>query len=168
MPEDRTVTGFGDERATLLRYLEQYRSTLASKCADLDAEQLARRSVPPSTLSLLGLLRHMAEVERSWFRRLSGEDAAGIYYTEDDVDGDFTDAVADDDVVAHAWRSWRDQTAFADRFVEAHPDLGFEATTPSGRPVQLRDVLVHLIEEYARHCGHADLLRETIDGRVGD
>ncbi|MBE7188005.1 DinB family protein [Jatrophihabitans endophyticus] len=162
------MTTFGGERGTLLRYLDQYRTTLTHKCADLDAEQLARRSVPPSTLSLLGLVRHMAEVERSWFRRLSGEDAAGIYYTEDDVDGDFDGAVADDEVVADAFRSWHAEIAFADRFLADHPDLGFETTTPNGRHVQLRDVLVHLVEEYARHCGHADLLRETIDGRVGE
>lgn len=78
MTDDRTVTTFGDERATLFRYLDQYRATLGAKCAGLGPEQLARRSMPPSTLSLLGLVRHRAGVERSWFRRLSGSDAPGI------------------------------------------------------------------------------------------
>ena len=166
----RVVSDFGDERTTLLSYLQQYRDTLERKCADLDAEQLARRSVPPSALSLLGLVRHMAEVEQVWLRRLSGDELVDIYYTESDPDRDFNGAVADDDVVAQAWQSWRAEMAYTDAFLAAHPELDYERTVPSGRVrvVQLRDVLVHLIEEYARHCGHADLLRECIDGRVGD
>jgi len=101
------------ERATLLDYLRAYRLTMEMKCADLDAAQLARRSVPPSTMSLLGLVRHMADVERNWFRRVMAQ-----------------------------------------------------ADAPRTSIAQ-REVLVHMIEEYARHCGHADLLRERIDGRVG-
>jgi uncharacterized damage-inducible protein DinB len=153
-----------DERSTLLDYLRRYRLTLEMKCADLDAEELARRSVPPSTMSLLGLVRHMSEVERHWFRReLAGHDAAKLYCTGEDPDGDWNGAVPDVKVADEAWRSWRAEVAFAEQFVADTADLGPLGTTQ----VPLRDVLVHMIEEYARHCGHADLLRERIDGRVG-
>jgi uncharacterized damage-inducible protein DinB len=153
-----------DERSTLLEYLRVYRLTLEMKCADLDAEQMARRSVPPSTMSLLGLVRHMAEVERSWFRRhMVGQDVPKLYCSEEDRDGDWNGAVADRLVVEEAWRTWREQVDFSERFVADVSDLA----TPSRSGVQLREVLVHMIEEYARHCGHADLLRERIDGRVG-
>jgi uncharacterized damage-inducible protein DinB len=159
----------GDERATLLDYLGHQRTTLELKCAGLDADQLARRSVEPSTLSLLGLLRHLAEVERSWFRRtMAGDpDHPRLYRTEDEPDLDFDGAVADDAVVEEAWRNLRDEQAFTDRFVAGTADLGMVAQDAAG-PVSLREVLVHLIEEYARHNGHADLLRERIDGRVGE
>lgn len=157
-----------DERSTLLDYLRRYRLTLEMKCANLDAEQLARRSVPPSTMSLLGLVRHMAHVERSWFRRvMAGQDAPYLYRTPEDRDADFNGAVADPAVVEQAWRAWRDEVAFAEQYVDRTPDLSTTGTTRDGSEVQLRDVLVHMIEEYARHCGHADLLRECIDGRVG-
>ena len=157
-----------DERSTLLDYLRRYRLTLEMKCADLDAEQFARRSVPPSTMSLLGLVRHMAHVERSWFRRvMAGQDAPYLYRTPEDRDADFNGAVADPAVVEQAWRAWRDEVAFAEQYVDRTPDLSTTGTTRDGSEVQLRDVLVHMIEEYARHCGHADLLRECIDGRVG-
>jgi uncharacterized damage-inducible protein DinB len=155
-----------DERATLTEYLRAYRLTLEMKCADLDAEQLARRSVPPSSMSLLGLVRHMADVERSWFRRtLAGQDAPTIYCAED-RDGDFNGAVAEAEVVADAWRAWREEVAFAEQFTDA-TDLSAVGRTRHGDTISLREVLVHMIEEYARHCGHADLLRERIDGRVG-
>jgi uncharacterized damage-inducible protein DinB len=152
------------ERATLLDYLRRYRLTLEMKCAGLDAEQLARRSVPPSTMSLLGLVRHLADVERHWFRMvLAGQDVTRRYRTEADRDADFNGAVADPAVVEEAWQAWRDEVAFAEKFVEEHRDL--DATYGGEAP--LRDLLVHMIEEYARHCGHADLIRERIDGRVG-
>lgn len=158
----------GDERATLLDYLRAYRLTLRMKCADLDAEQLARRSVPPSTMSLLGLVRHLAEVERNWFRRvMAGQDAPRIYCTPDDPDRDFDGAVPDPAIVDEAWRNWEAEIAFAEQFTAEAADLGMIGTTRHGEQVSLREVLVHLIEEYARHCGHADLLRERIDGRVG-
>jgi uncharacterized damage-inducible protein DinB len=157
-----------DERATLIEYLHAYRLTLEMKCADLDAEQLARRSVPPSTMSLLGLIRHMADVERSWFRQvMAGQDAPGLFSTGEHRDGDFDGARADPDEVAQAWTAWRDEVAFADQFTNEAPDLGVLGTMSNGKTLQLRELLVHMIEEYARHCGHADLLRERIDGRVG-
>jgi uncharacterized damage-inducible protein DinB len=148
----------------LLDYLRRYRLTLEMKCANLDAEQLARRSVPPSTMSLLGLVRHMSEVERHWFRRqLAGQEAPRRYWSDEDPDGDFDGALADPAVVDDAWWAWRSEVAFAEGYVADRDDMA--ATGATG--IQLRDVLVHMIEEYARHCGHADLLRERIDGRVG-
>jgi uncharacterized damage-inducible protein DinB len=153
-----------DERGTLLDYLHRYRLTLEMKCADLDAEQLARRSAPPSSMSLLGLIRHLAEVERHWVRRaMAGQNAAKLYCSDLDRDGDWNGAVADLAVVDEAWRAWRTEVAFAEQFVADNADLGALGATH----VPLRDVLVHMIEEYARHCGHADLLRERMDGRVG-
>jgi len=156
------------ERATLLDYLRNYRLIMEMKCADLDAAQLARRSVPPSTMSLLGLVRHMADVERHWFRRVMAQaDAPPWYWSEVVPDADWLGAVADPEVVDDAWRAWREEVAYAEKFVVDSPDLGVKGTMRDGTSVALRDVLVHMIEEYARHCGHADLLRERIDGRVG-
>ncbi len=162
----------GDERAVLLDYLRYYRLTVEMKCADLDAEQLARRSVPPSTMSLLGLVRHLAEDERHMRRVMAGEDAPKIYCTEEDRHGDWNGAVADPTVVDDAWRTWRAEVEATDRFVAGVPDLGTmnEGASdlgPDGADLSLRDMLVAQIAEYARHCGHADLLRERVDGRVG-
>jgi uncharacterized damage-inducible protein DinB len=157
----------GDERTTLLAFLTYQRQTLDVKCADLDPEQLARRSVPPSTMSLLGLVRHMAHVERVWFRiRFAGEDVPRLYQTADDPDGDFNGAIADQAVVDEAWASWRDEIAYAEQFTQDHP-LDFAADTGDGTRISLRELLVHMIEEYARHNGHADLIRELIDGKIG-
>ena len=158
----------GDERTTLVEFLRFQRLTLEIKCRDLDAEALARRSVEPSTMSLLGLVRHMAEVERAWFRRrfAGGSDLPRRYQSDDDPDGDFNGAVADPAVVDEAWASWREECAFADEFIRDH-DLDFVGTTGDGQAISLRELLVHMVEEYARHNGHADLLRERIDGRLG-
>jgi uncharacterized damage-inducible protein DinB len=160
-------TTLGDERATLIEYLRRQRLTLQIKCEGLDAEQLARRAVEPSTLSLLGLVRHMAEVERTWFRRrFSGQDVPKRYQSETQPDGDFDGAVADPAVADDAWVAWRDEIAFAELFTRS-TDLGFVGQDGDGNPISLRELLVHMIEEYARHNGHADLLRERIDGRIG-
>jgi len=156
------------ERATLLAYLRRYRLTMEMKCADLDAAQLASRSVPPSPMSLLGLIRHMAEVERHWFRRVMAQSAAPpLYWSEDVPDADWLGAVADPALVDDAWRAWRGEVAFAEKFAADSPDLGVQGLEPDGSSPELRSVLVHMIEEYARHCGHADLLRERVDGRIG-
>jgi len=161
-----------DERSTLASYLADYRLTLELKCADLDAEAMARRSVPPSTLSLLGLVRHLADVERYWFRQvLAGEDAPARYRAEDNPDGAFDGAVGDPDKVVEAWAAWREDVAFSERFLAGAPNLelvgSYDRREGERGEINLRMVLVHMIEEYARHCGHADLLRERIDGRVG-
>jgi hypothetical protein len=157
----------GDERTVLMGVLRAQRTTLELKCAGLDAE-LATRAVPPSTLSLLGLVRHLADVERRWFRRvLAGEDAPDRFSSDDDPDGDFDGAVADPGVVAEAWAAWRAEVAFADAFVGAAADLDVSAEDGWRGTVSLRWVLIHMVEEYARHNGHADLLRERVDGAVG-
>jgi hypothetical protein len=161
-PDDdpRTDGGFVGERATLVGFLRDQRLTLELKCAGLDAADMARRSVEPSNLSLLGLVRHMAGVEQDWFRlRMAGQDAAPLFRSGEDFDG----AVADPEVVEKAWAMWRGEVEFAERFVAETPDL--DAVGKKGDV--LREVLVHMIEEYARHNGHADFLRERIDGRVG-
>jgi uncharacterized damage-inducible protein DinB len=166
--DPRSDGGFDDERTMLVEYLRDHRLTLELKCSGLDAEALARRAVEPSNLSLLGLVRHMAEVERNWFRvRMAGQDVPPLYWTDADPDGDFDGAVADPEVVADAWKSWRAEVAFAEQFVAEAPDLGIKGTRRNGKEISLRELLLHMVEEYARHNGHADLLRERIDGRVG-
>jgi uncharacterized damage-inducible protein DinB len=152
-----------------MAYLRRQRLTLELKCADLDAEALARRSVEPSTLSLLGLVRHMADVERSWFRVvMAGHAVPKHYVSPTNRDGDFDDAVADPAMVAEAFAAWREEGAFADRFVAEAPSLDVTGLNDADdSQISLREVLVHMIEEYARHNGHADLLRERIDGRIG-
>jgi Protein of unknown function (DUF664) len=159
----------GDERATLVAFLNWHRGTLELKCSGLDAADLARRSVEPSTLSLLGLVRHLAEVERDLFRRvMAGQDAPPHFYSDADPDGDFDGAAPEPGLVAQAWDVWRAEVAFAERFVAEAPDLDVTGNHPRRGAVSLRWVLVHMVEEYARHNGHADLLRERIDGRVGE
>ncbi|HVX46350.1 MAG TPA: DinB family protein [Mycobacteriales bacterium] len=158
----------GDERSLLSGFLRWHRETLELKCSGLDAEALARRSVEPSTMSLLGLVRHMAYVERTWFRKfLAGEDVPDLFAATPDED--FDGAVADPDIVARAWELWREEIAFAERFVAEVPDLDVlgRGRDPDRGRMTVRWVRVHMIEEYARHNGHADLLRERIDGALG-
>ena len=160
------------ERATLVRYLRNRRLTLELKCAGLDADAMARRAVPPSNLSLLGLVRHLAGVEHFWFRQvLAGQDGPRLYRTDAEPGLDFDGAVPDAAVLAEAWATWRAEVAFAEDFVARTADLAITGTYDDGiggeGTIAVREVLVHLIEEYARHLGHADFLRERIDGRVG-
>jgi uncharacterized damage-inducible protein DinB len=169
-PRDRAkdLVAVADERAILAAFLRYQRDTLEWKCSGLDAADLARRSVKPSTLSLLGLVRHMAEVERNWFRRtMAGQDAPPHYYSDTNRDGAFDDATADPAVVAQAWETWRAEIAFTDEFVAAAPGLDVTGNDRWVGKISLRWVLVHMIEEYGRHNGHADLLRQRIDGAVG-
>jgi uncharacterized damage-inducible protein DinB len=151
------------ELATLQDYLSHYRLTLRMKCEGLNAEQLARRSVPPSTMSLLGLLRHLAEVERDWRNWITSGDPLPKLYGEGD-DADFDGADVESTVVDAAYADLAREQAATDALLAEHPNLG-ERLGKNG--VAVRELLVHRIEEYARHCGHADLLRECIDGRVG-
>jgi uncharacterized protein DUF664 len=161
----------GDERVTLVDSLRRQRLTLEMKCAGLDAEAMARRSVEPSTMSLLGLVRHLAEGERATFRvMMAGQDVPRLFGSGD---GDFDGAVADPQVVTEAWDAWRAEVDFATRFVAEAPSLDITGDDPDnqhgsgGGLMSLREALVGTIEEYARHMGHADLLRERIDGRLG-
>ena len=149
-------------------WLEFHRATLLMKCEGLTEEQLKTRSVPPSSLSLLGLVRHMTEVERGWFRRvLVGEDVKPLYYSDDNEDGDFDD-VDNADLDGDLAR-FREEVDHCRRVAAEHPDLDTIAKRARrGRQVSLRWIYVHMIEEYARHNGHADFLRERIDGATGD
>ncbi len=155
------------EKGVLVDYLEHYRKTLEMKCDGLDAEQLSRRSVPPSTMSLLGLVRHMAAVEHSWFQRqLQGKDEPRMFGKDEERDADFDQVAADPAMVEEAFALWREQVRAAQDYLTGIDDLGTTVDL-DGHDVEVRDVVVHMIEEYARHCGHADLLRECIDGRTG-
>jgi uncharacterized damage-inducible protein DinB len=154
-----------DERATLLAFLDWQRDTLAGKCDGLDDHRLREHSIPPSTLSLLGLVRHMAEVERSWFRRtLAGEHVPPRYYSDADPDGDFNNV--DSVPAAEVFAAWRDECEHS-RAIVASNGVDALGRTRGGTQVSLRWILTHMIEEYSRHNGHADLLRERIDGAVG-
>jgi uncharacterized damage-inducible protein DinB len=156
----------GGERETLRGYLDWHRATLRSKCEGLTDEQLRQRSMPPSSLSLLGLVRHMAEVERSWFRRvIAGEDVPLVW----SEDGDFQVAHdASGATSAEAFAAWDREVAHARRIEEAATSLDVTGVDRgAGDVYSLRVVMLHLIQEYARHNGHADLLREGIDGAVG-
>ena len=164
----------GDERTTLVEALRCERLTLELKCSGLDAEAMARRSVEPSTMSLLGLVRHLAEVERATFRVLmAGQDVPRLFCSETDRDGDFDGAVPDPQVVTQAWDAWRAEVDFATQYVAEAPSLDITGDDPAnlhgsgGGLMSLREVLVGMIHEYSRHLGHADLLRERIDGRIG-
>lgn len=150
------------ELATLQDFLADYRTTLRMKCEGLDAEQLARRSVPPSTMSLLGLVRHLAEVERDWRNWISDGDPLPKLYGAKDTD--FDGAVAEQAQVDAAYADLAREQAEVDAALAEHPDLG---TRVGKDGIAVRELMVHRIEEYARHCGHADLLRECVDGRVG-
>ncbi|MFG3255406.1 DinB family protein [Streptomyces sp. NPDC048172] len=150
------------ELATLQDFLTNYRRTLRMKCEGLDAEQLSRRSVPPSTMSLLGLLRHLAEAECDWQNWITdGEQRPKLY---GERDADFDGAVAEQAVVDEAYAVLEREQAATDALLAGHEDLGERL---GKERIAVRELMVHMVEEYARHCGHADLLRECVDGRVG-
>jgi hypothetical protein len=157
-----------DERTMLREWLDYHRSTLRRKCTGLDDEQLSRNSCEPSDLSLLGLVRHLTDVERGWFLRgVAGQTAQEVpplYYSSEDPEGDFGNvAAADTKAVFAAY----DQAIADIRTATAGVDLD-HTFDDGGSPCSARWVYVHMIEEYARHNGHADLLRERIDGATGD
>lgn len=156
------------ERAALEGWLGFHRATLLHKCAGLTGDQLAERAVAPSSLTLLGLVRHMAEVERWWFRRqFAGQSGVDdLFCTEEFPDGDFD--LGDSGTAEADFASFAAECALAD---EAVAGRSLDETFPSPRrgiPMDLRWVYLHMIEEYARHNGHADILREQIDGVTGD
>ncbi|MEU0034328.1 DinB family protein [Streptomyces sp. NPDC006333] len=157
------------ERAMLEGWLDFHRQTLEAKCEGLDDAQLRTAPVKPSELSLLGLVRHMAEVERSWFRRvLVADDAGPIYYSDEDRDGEFH--LTEADTWDEAYATWQTEIAVARvntaRFTLDDTSEGRTRFTEA--PLNLRWIYTHMIEEYARHNGHADLIRERIDGTTGE
>ncbi|MEV6793786.1 DinB family protein [Streptomyces sp. NPDC051320] len=156
-----------DERACLESWLDFYRTTLVQKCDGLDETQLRRASVSPSPITLLGLVQHMAEVERNWFRRvLAQEDASPIFTPgagPGATDGGF--ALAEDIGYESALAIWQTEV---DRARTNCASRALEDTSPfMGGQVTLRWIYTHMIGEYARHCGHADFIRERIDGHTG-
>jgi uncharacterized damage-inducible protein DinB len=156
----------GPEREMLRAFLDFHRDTLAMKCAGLSDDQLREQSSPPSTLSLLGLVRHMAEVERTWFRRvINGEDLPLVWSDDGDYQAayDASQASAED-----AFRAWQNEVEHSRRIERAAESLDVTGYQPRwDEHVSLRLVMYHLMHEYARHNGHADFLREAIDGTVG-
>ena len=155
-----------DERAALTAYLEYYRATVEMKCRGLTPEQARTRSMPPSTMSLHGLVRHLAGVERWWFQQnFERRDVPFLFFTEDQPDLDF-DPPADADFTEDL-ATWRAECAVSREIVAAH-DLDDTARPLDWHEdVDLRWLVLRMITEYAQHCGHADLLRERVDGRTG-
>jgi uncharacterized damage-inducible protein DinB len=158
-----------DERTLLEGFLDFHRDTLALKCEALTDAQLREASVPPSELTLLGLVRHLAEVERGWFRHvLGGEDPEPLYYSEEDPDGEFHGL--DEAVTEEALGTWRAEVTHARKLAAGRSldDIGSRMRRGEREEYSLRWIYIHMIEEYARHNGHADLIRERIDGATGE
>ncbi|MHA6764145.1 DinB family protein [Streptacidiphilus sp. PAMC 29251] len=154
------------EREMLRDFLDFHRATLAMKCEGLSDEDLRRASMPPSTLSLLGLVRHMAEVERAWFRRVfDGEDVPLVWSDAGDFQVAYDARDADRVQAFEAWEAEVARSREIERAAESLDLTGYSARWEED--VSLRMVLLHMIHEYARHNGHADFLREGIDGVVG-
>jgi hypothetical protein len=164
-PEPERVAG---ERASLEQWLDYHRATLLMKCAGLTADQLKERPLLPSRLSLLGLVRHMVEVERWWFRMHAAGETIGFVYDPDAVGLDFEDI---EDADAEADLAAFESECAAARAAVAGRSLDDVVASRGDHPERVRDIrwiYVHMIEEYARHNGHADLVREAIDGVTGD
>lgn len=159
------------ELATLRLWLADFRAAVERKTADLDAVQLARRAVPPSTLSLLGLVRHLAQMEHYWFWNVLQQhhDDPQLFVVDGDWESQFEGAVADPVVVEEAFTTWRTTAAQADAWLDGLPEEALAIVIdPNDRITTIRDVFVQVLQEYARHLGHMDLLRESIDGRTGE
>ncbi|MGW0393804.1 DinB family protein [Streptomyces sp. NPDC003042] len=161
----------GDERETLTSVLQWQRDTLMMKCAGLSPEQLRRKAVAPSGLTLLGLVRHLAEVERGWFRNVVGGEDVRAYFPKNEA-GEWTEFHVEDADPAESFRIWEEACARSRAVVAAAESLAIQGHYGQGhygdQGYSLRYVLAHMIEEYARHNGHADLLREAIDGTTGE
>jgi hypothetical protein len=165
-PERKAPGGLLSEREMLVGWIELSRDSFQAKCAGLDGEGLALRSVPPSTLSLTGMLRHLAEVERHWFVGIfSGEEVEPMFYSEEDFDGDFDGATAAN--APEALAAWVAACEVSRTVVAGAASLDASCLHPSRGELSLRWILLHLVREYGRHCGHADLLRQAVDGSVG-
>ena len=171
LSSDPELQPTGDEVALLHSFLDYQRTILLRKAEGITDDQ-SRMRIEPSEMSLLGLVRHMAEVERSWFRRrFAAQDAPPHYYNDADPDGDFHPG--ERDTMAEALETLRTEIAFARSSTSGTPLDTLAKAIPATQRIpgwqpNLRWILIHMIEEYARHCGHADLLRQRIDGSVGD
>ena len=158
----------GDDELSLYEWLDYHRATLEVKCEGLSPEQLRQRSIPTTSLTLLGLVRHMAKVERHWFRKIFvGEDVPRLYSTEENRDADFNDLLSQEP--EEAFEAWRSEIARARDICDGRSlDELSKKVDPRGEKFSLRWIVSHMIEEYARHNGHADLIREAIDGTTGE
>ncbi|MFJ5288022.1 MULTISPECIES: DinB family protein [unclassified Streptomyces] len=156
----------GSERDTLRAFLDYHRATLAMKCEGLTDEELRQQSMPPSTLSLLGLVRHLAEVERTWFHRVfEDSDAPMVWSDRTDFQAAYD---ASRSTRAEAFAAWEAEVERSRRIEREADSLDRAGYQPRwGEEVSLRMVMVHVLLEYGRHNGHADLLREGVDGTVG-
>jgi Protein of unknown function (DUF664) len=158
----------GDERTMLGQWLDYHRATLRMKCAGLTEEQLREATCPPSNLTLLGLVRHLTDVERAWFLRgVAGRpptEVPPLYYSDADPEGDFENVAADS---SQSVVATYEQAIAEISQATAAVDLDHTFTN-GGQPCSVRWVYLHMIEEYARHNGHADLIRQAIDGAVGE
>jgi uncharacterized damage-inducible protein DinB len=154
----------GGEREMLQGFLQHARENLLTRCAGLPPEQLVNRSAPPSGLTLLGIVRHLTDVERIWFRiRFGGQDVAPLYRTPDNPDAAFDDAApeqAADDIAGY-----RAEWSAADKAVDGMA-LDRTYTSPRWGVMSLRWAYLHVLREYSAHGGHADIIRERIDGRA--
>ncbi|WP_405943490.1 DinB family protein [Streptomyces sp. NBC_00932] len=156
----------GSERDMLRAFLDYHRATLAMKCEGLTDEELRQRSMPPSTLSLLGLVRHMAEVERAWFRRVFDDnDAPMVWSDTTDFQAAYDASRSTRDEAFTAWEAEAGNSRRVEREAESLDMTGYQPRW--GEEVSLRMVMVHVVLEYGRHNGHADFLREGVDGSVG-
>jgi uncharacterized damage-inducible protein DinB len=157
---------FGSERDMLRAFLDYHRATLAMKCQGLTDEELRRQSMPPSTLSLLGLVRHMAEVERTWFRRVFEDNDAPMVWSDNvDFQAAFNASASSRSEAFGAWEAETANSRRIERQAESLDRAGYQPRWEE--QVSLRMVMFHVLLEYGRHNGHADLLREGIDGTVG-
>ncbi|MFE7789957.1 DinB family protein [Streptomyces sp. NPDC057460] len=157
---------FGSERDMLRAFLDYHRATLAMKCEGLADEELRQRSMPPSTLSLLGLVRHMAEVERAWFRRVFEDNAAPMVWSDKtDFQAAYDASTSTRGEAFDAWEAEVEKSRSIEREADSLDLAGYQPRWDE--EVSLRMVMVHVLLEYGRHNGHADLLREALDGTVG-
>jgi hypothetical protein len=153
-----------DETGVLLGWLNFHRDALAAKCEDMTPEQMVTASAPPSSLTLLGLVRHLTEMERHYIvRAFSGEPMPLNYVTDEDEEADVENLHAG--LVDDSMRRWRQEREAADALIAANPDMSATVATGWGT---VRALLVKVLQEYARHNGHADIIRERIDGRRGE
>ncbi|MEV6419587.1 DinB family protein [Streptomyces sp. NPDC051662] len=162
----RGPPSMGGERETLRAFLDYHRATLAMKCEGLTDEELRQRSMPPSTLSLLGLVRHMAEVERAWFRRVfEDHDAPMVWSDTIDFQAAYDASASTGAEAFAAWEAEVENSRRVEREAESLDLVGHQPRW--SEEVSLRMVMVHVLLEYGRHNGHADFLREGVDGTVG-
>ena len=157
-----------DERETLIKYLDYQRETILCKLQGLSEEQV-RQTHPPSSLSLLGIVKHLTNIERSWFRRYMGDEPTPPEQARNPADPDEDFRIEPDEHTQDIIDGYRSECARSNEIITAHSmdDLA-RPYVEKPRPRTLRWIAIHMLEETARHAGHADLIRESIDGKTGE